>query len=378
MIKSIRLQNFFSFQDCTINLNPGVNVLVGVNGSGKSNLLKAIRLIQRGLKLDLHKAIFSELGGFNAILNLSNSQSRSFSVSLSLNSRKQPPENSLNWKINIERGVSAEYLVNEILTASDLTKEETVFEREGTQIMSAFGNRPLSQAEWHELIAVDYAPEIFEDYFNAVADCEVYDRFDLSPSGYARRGSLPDISPKLKADGSNLPSLLSDFKFSYPSAYQNIEHSLRKVNEKFSHLDFRLAPNAVELWMYETEFDKPINAINISDGTLRFLCLMAILYNPNRGQLICLDEPENGLHPDMLHTVAEAIQYAAKTSQIIISTHSPQLLNWFTFEDIRVFEKDENNATIVKELKQQEFEGWYDTYLLGDMWMKGNIGGNRW
>jgi predicted ATPase len=105
---------------------------------------------------------------------------------------------------------------------------------------------------------------------------------------------------------------------------------------------------------------------------------MAIFYNPNRGDIICIDEPEVGLHPDMINTLYRAIEYAAKTSQVIISTHSAHLLDYFKLENIRVFEKDEHNATIVEQYGKADFEGWYKQFNPGEMWRAGDIGGNRW
>ena len=119
--------------------------------------------------------------------------------------------------------------------------------------------------------------------------------------------------------------------------------------------------------------------LHISDGTLRFLLLLSILYNPDRGTLVCLDEPEIGLHPDMINTIAEGIKYAAQTgTQMFIATHSPLLLNAFDLEDILIFEKDENNKSIVKTKSEEDFADWQGKFLAGQMWLRGQLGGTRW
>jgi len=96
------------------------------------------------------------------------------------------------------------------------------------------------------------------------------------------------------------------------------------------------------------------------------------------GICCCLDEPEIGLHPDMINTVAETIKSASVNSQMIIATHSPQLLNSFEIEDILIFEKDENNKTTVTRKVEDDFEDWNDDFLVGQLWLRGKIGGKRW
>jgi predicted ATPase len=80
----------------------------------------------------------------------------------------------------------------------------------------------------------------------------------------------------------------------------------------------------------------------------------------------------------MIRSIAEMIKYAAKDSQIIIATHSPLLLNQFELEDVLVFEKDENNSTIVKKVSENDFPDWEGDFLPGQMWLLGQIGGKRW
>jgi predicted ATPase len=109
------------------------------------------------------------------------------------------------------------------------------------------------------------------------------------------------------------------------------------------------------------------------------LLLLAILFNPNRGNLICIDEPEIGLHPDMINSVSEAIKLAARDgTQLLIATHSPLLLNAFELDEVLVFEKDANNQTKVSVKSEEDFEEWNENFLVGQLWVQGLIGGKRW
>lgn len=103
------------------------------------------------------------------------------------------------------------------------------------------------------------------------------------------------------------------------------------------------------------------------------------LYYPYRGSVVCIDEPEAGLHPDMINGIAKGIKYAAQNgTQMIIATHSPLLLNAFELEDLMIFEKDKDNQSIVKSVSEDDFPDWEGEFLTGQMWLRGELGGVRW
>jgi len=105
---------------------------------------------------------------------------------------------------------------------------------------------------------------------------------------------------------------------------------------------------------------------------------MAILMNPDRGSFIALDEPELGLHPDMVTTISKTLLQTSMESQLLISTHSDIVLNQLALKNIRVLEKDENNCTIMNGFNEDQFKGWYENFFVGKMWRQGDLGGNRW
>ena len=117
---------------------------------------------------------------------------------------------------------------------------------------------------------------------------------------------------------------------------------------------------------------------HVSDGTLRYLCLLAIIFNNRRGKLICIDEPEIGLHPDMIGELMQAILQTTNATQYVISTHSDHILNQLSVENIIVFEKDDDNKTLVKVFRDNEFVEWASQYSAGSLWRNGNLGGNRY
>ena len=170
----------------------------------------------------------------------------------------------------------------------------------------------------------------------------------------------------------------SNLKASDLWTYQAIEQQLATVNQGFQSFDFIPFGSQLYMSIREANISHTIGMQHISDGTLRYTLLMSILLNKQRGILIGLDEPEGRLHPDMINSVAEMLRRASMNSQLIIATHSPLLLNAFTLEDVLVFEKEENNATIVKRYYEEDFEQYNGEILPGQLWLRGEIGGKRW
>lgn len=212
----------------------------------------------------------------------------------------------------------------------------------------------------------------------AIKDVVVYDYFDTTPKSPIRKPMLPSSEKRLFADGTNLPQILNTININYKAQYRKITEMLGEVNANFSGLDFNFLGGNIELMLEESRLGSSIHVSNISDGTLRYLCLLTILYNPERGRFICIDEPEVDLHPDMILNIANAIKDASEGSTIIISTHSENLLNQFEIENVSVFEKSGNNSTEVVTYTKEEFAGWYDDFSLGKMWKNGDLGGVRY
>jgi len=122
-----------------------------------------------------------------------------------------------------------------------------------------------------------------------------------------------------------------------------------------------------------------IPASRLSDGTLRWLALLTILLHPSPPPLVCLEEPELGLHPDAIRTLAELLTLASERMQLIVTTHSDALVDQFTEapDSVIVFEKEEGE-TEMRRLKKERLAAWLKRYTLGQLWRTGEIGGNRW
>ena len=182
----------------------------------------------------------------------------------------------------------------------------------------------------------------------------------------------------LAEDASNLPLVLNSLNQSR-EAKNDLIGKLSRLYEQFEGFTTYLHGGTVQVYFQEKALTQPVPATRLSDGTLRFLCLASVLCHPSPPPLVCLEEPEIGLHPDILPTVAEMLIEASQRTQIIVTTHSDILVDALSHipEAVLVCEK-ESNASTVRRLDQERLHKWLKEYSLGDLWLRGQIGGNRW
>lgn len=407
MIKSVRLTNFFSFRDCEITLEPDVTVLVGINGSGKTNLLRAFELLKAGMERRLREKV-SEWGGKETVqwkgkIDAAESPKRFTRLSFITNAERvvfyhdEPGDFLYSFGLppySAERLENAESTLSYLgagILGDDWVSEKGV---PTEKIKIPVGAEKLGLTKIlvdHEELALpdfakDYKFEKQQAAARALSDVALYSDFDTRPKSPMRNSIQATGLDVLAPDGGNLFQILNTIQLKSTEAGDAIERDLQAVSPNFERLQFQpLGQGGMLTYLREVGLKTPIPAAHVSDGTLRYLCLLAIAHNPDRGRLICLDEPERGLHPDMLAGVARLLlddghanPEAPRHTSYVVATHSPQLLSHFPLRCLRVFEKDENNQTVVRQFTEEQFKEWYDTFDAGSMWMKGDLGGTRY
>ena len=183
-------------------------------------------------------------------------------------------------------------------------------------------------------------------------------------------------SDRLEEDFSNLGLFLSRLR-NVPMAKKAILAGLRDLYEGLTDFEVPITGGNVQIFFHEGDFSIP--ATRLSDGTLRYLCLLAILCDPEPPPLICLEEPELGLHPDILPKLADLLVAASQRTQLIVTTHSDILVDAMTEtpEAVVVCEKHDGQ-TVMKRQRKEDLAAWLGKYRLGQLWTKGQIGGTRW
>jgi predicted ATPase len=205
----------------------------------------------------------------------------------------------------------------------------------------------------------------------------VYREWSFGRSGIFREPQKADMrNDRLEEDFSNLGLFLNRLRRS-PKAKNAILTALRDLYDGLSDFDVSIEGGTVQVFFTEGDFTIP--ATRLSDGTLRYLCLLAILCDPEPPPLICIEEPELGLHPDILPKVADLLVSAAERAQLIITTHSDILVDAITERpDVVVVCEKHQGQTEMRRLDAAALAGWLDRYRLGQLWTKGQLGGTRW
>ena len=183
-------------------------------------------------------------------------------------------------------------------------------------------------------------------------------------------------SDRLEEDFSNLGLVLSRLRRA-PKVKAAILDGLKNLYDGMSDFDIAVEGGTVQVFFTEGDFSIP--ATRLSDGTLRYLCLLAILCDPEPPPLICIEEPELGLHPDILPKLADLLIEASSRTQLIVTTHSDVLIDAMTNhpEAVVVCEKHEGQ-TEMRRLDKKQLAVWLEKYRLGHLWTSGQLGGNRW
>ncbi len=338
MLKSIQLENFYSFASPaeTILLNPDSNLLVGINGSGKSNFLKAIQLLALSTgEGGSFQNTFNRWGGFESVANFSVNDKKPEQISLTfqfdgriigdMNGQSIQYPGDPFYRIEIHRvGNNSYYLAESVYVTRDASPpfyylkmnngRGLISERKGkgqiklTTIDTNFEAIDYSTAEesfdGQELVLKQVVdPKRFYPLFllkKAIEKIAVYSYFDTTSGSIIRRMGEYRSGNQLLPDGSNLTQFLQRLSVNAPLIFDKIVVFLKKINPLFKDIRFDYLGKNFGLVLIEKGLSKPVNLDNLSDGTLRFLILLSILYNPDRGRTICLDEPETSLHPDMI------------------------------------------------------------------------------
>ena len=207
---------------------------------------------------------------------------------------------------------------------------------------------------------------------------QMYDTWHFGRDAPLRRLQPADSQGyRLEEDYTNLGMVLSQMGTT-PDAKRSIIEGLQELYEGFTNYEAVVNSGSVQIYFTEGK-QRSIPAVRLSDGTLRYLSLLAILYNPYSPSVVCIEEPELGLHPDIVAGLAKHLRAASKRMQVIVTTHSDILIDALsdTPESIIVFESHDG-ATQMERLKRDDLSVWLEKYRLGELWTSGQIGGNRW
>ena len=390
MLKAIKLNNLLSFgAETEIVFNEGLNVLIGANGSGKSNLIEAISLLQ-AMPRDLTKAV-RDGGGIQEWLwkGEENPIAKIEAIMQNPNGQ-QPLRHTLKFRAtNYRIEIISESIEEKICDGLFGKVLNCYYLYNGQQATVNQGIESRRKLHWENIetnqsiLAQRQDPDSYPEMFylgNIYQKIRLYREWQFgryTPVRNAQKADLPNDF--LEENISNLALILNSLRQTRDAKKKLLE-ALKLFYEDIEDFDIRLLPSGyVEIFFQESNFNAPIPATRLSDGTLRYLSLLAILLHPNPPPLICIEEPELGLHPDVLPTLIDLLKEAAQKTQVIITTHSADLVDALsdTPEAVLVFDKQQGSTTVTR-LNKEDLTDWLKDYSLGQLWRSGELGGNRW
>ena len=212
----------------------------------------------------------------------------------------------------------------------------------------------------------------------AFSEIAIYWGGDYSVGGALKAPQKVDLPEDFLLDsGSNLALMVNDLE--HRGAGPALVGELRRFCPTLERITTRFLGGTVQVYAHERGLRDPIPASRLSDGLLSYLCLLTILCHPEPPPLVCIDEPEQGMHPDAIHRIGELLIEASQRTQLVVTTHSDRLVSALSEvpESVVVCERDEG-GTRLRRLEPDRLSKWLKEYSLGDIWMDGGLGGTRW
>lgn len=397
-LRSLKLNNFLSFgpEGHDIELTP-LNVLIGPNASGKSNFIEALELIH-ATPSDISDAI--RIGGTaSEWLWKGASPPKPASIETRICANGPTPE--LRYRLAFTEANSRLEIVDEVLENSLPHKpgEKDVFfyyryqnghpvinkraakdEEANKQNVKRQLKRESLNPE-QSVFAQRKDPEIYPELTHVA---EQFGRIQIFREwGFGRSAALRQAQPANLPSDALLPTIvnlglvLNDLE--HQDSWPRFLEYMQRFLPRFKRLTTKIQGGSVQIYLHEDGLKTPIPATRLSDGTIRFLALMAVLLHPKKAPLVCIEEPELGLHPDALAIIAELLVEAKAKTQVIVTTHSDVLVSALTEEADSVLVSDYvGGGTEFRRLESAKLKHWLEKYRLGEIWRIGKLGGNLW
>lgn len=386
LIHSLTLKNILSYgaESLRVDLN-SLNVLIGANGSGKSNLIETIVLLRSsanglretvrgggGVSEWIWKGASKNAAVIDAVISNPTGNKQSLRHVLAFRAEQQ------SFRLDDER------IENE---QSHSGQREPYFYYRYQQGHPVLNIRSKERSLAQENVQPDVSilvqrrdPETYPEISylaSAYEKIRIYREWAFGRNAIFREPQKADMrNDRLEEDFSNLGLFLNRLRRN-PKAKNALLSALHDLYEGLDDFDVSVEGGTVQVFFTEGDFTIP--ATRLSDGTLRYLCLLAILCDPEPPPLVCIEEPELGLHPDILPKLADLMIAMSERTQLIVTTHSDILVDALTElpESVLVCEKHEGQS-IIQRLDSQKLSAWLEKYRLGELWTRGELGGTRW
>ncbi len=392
LIDSLRVDGLLSFAPNSdpFKLEP-LNILIGANGSGKSNVIEVMELLH-ATPTNFASAI-RDGGGVNEWIWKGPEGNGTAEIELETGPKTKTGR-PLRYRLKFTPvNARVEVLDEAIEELSPRSGHDEPFFyyrfQEGHPVINVSESESDGRQRQRRLRREDLLPD--QSVLKQRKDPEAYPELTWLANSFdeilifrdwrfgryaAPRQPQPtdSVEHKLLPDASNLALVINNLEHRLGT---ELNDNIRRFFPRFERLTTRLSNATAQLWLHEEGFDSPIPSTRLSDGTIRFIALLAILLDPVPPPLICIEEPELGLHPDAIAQVAELLIDASDRTQLIVTTHSEALVSALTStpKSLVVCERP-GAGTELTRLDPERLDHWLTDHTLGDLWRIGELGGN--
>jgi predicted ATPase len=401
MLDQIHIRNYKSLRDVTLALR-AFNVLIGPNNAGKSNVFDCLRLLSELTRYQQGEPVHSR-GGFSSIVWNGDIKS-SIGIEISGHEPSFPDRDGERYRFKYEVYVaggpthfqmtSERFWVQDALPeAGPMSSTEKDLSEAGpdgrillefpVEQYDARANDPSGKKIWENRPPSSYSSCLAS--FNDARRFPLLGDFALQVKNWAFYNFVPSLMEgplrvrkdlRLQERGENFGAVLHSHHAEFGENFREIEEWLRRAMPEVGEL---LSGLTEEGQTYAQIKEKGLNvripSWAMSDGTVRFLAHLLVAFGASAPPLVCFEEPENYIHPHLLELLAHVLKKASTRSQILLSTHSPYLLNFLEPEDIIVVEKHEGATEVTRTKDQGAIKEALKTLGLGEMWYAGSLGG---
>ena len=390
LIKQILLRNLLSYGPDSQPLDMhNLNVFIGPNGSGKSNFIEALALLRsapRDTAPNDMRTIINRGGGVAEWIWKGDPKGlATMDVVVDNPLGNQPLRHVISFDAyNRSFHLDDERIENEHRYQGEPVAYFYYKYQHGQPVISVQETTRRLARESVEpnlsILAQRKDPEsyaVITRLADSYASIRLYREWAFGRNTIFREPQKADMrNDLLEEDFSNLGLFLNRLR-RIPRAKQAILNALADLYEGLSDFDVSVEGGTVQVFFTEGDFTIP--ATRLSDGTLRYLCLLAVLCDPEPPLVVAIEEPELGLHPDIIPKLADLLIQASQKTQLFVTTHSDILVDALTDnpESVIVCEKQQGQ-TVAHRLEKEKLKHWLSDYRLGQLWTRGEIGGTRW
>lgn len=385
-IESISLKNFKAFKDVEMRNIPSFCVIVGANGSGKSTVFSVFGFLKHAMNGSVNTAL-ARLGGSRGLQEV-RSRNTSGAIEIEIKFRDQPGTPLTTYYLKISSKDDKAYVEREILKYRRGRKGQPwhfldFSDGKGTAVTNELDNvlnvnelqREEQKLKSNDILAIKGLAQ-FERFPAVVALGNLIENWHVSDFhiSKARPEQEAGYAEHLSREGENL-SLVIEYLYNHHRAtFDKILELLKKRIPGITNVQAKTTEEGrVLLKFQDGAFEDPFLARYVSDGTIKMLAYLTLLYDPEPHPLLCVEEPENQLYPTLLWELAEEFRsYSVRGGQVFVSTHSPDFLNATRIEEVFWLEKEDGYTKIRRASENEQIKIYMDEGdQMGYLWKQG-------